>query len=307
VRRFIGLGNYVQMLGGVGLVWSPDHLVIWRILVLVIAAVLMIGPIRRHRFTIARVAAVVGLVVLAIIMGFHPGASGYWNDPDFWNALRNTLVFTACSTPLIAGLGLVMALALQSRRRGHRLYQMAFFMPYVLPISVVTLVWAYFLSPNQGLLAAILKPFGVEPIAWLFDQNTAMIAIIITTAWWTVGFNLVLFTAGLQDVDQALYEAASLDGAGRWNQFVHITLPSIRHVLLLVMIMQVIASFQIFGQVNIMTRGGPGNATDVLIRHIYQAGFRDFELGYASAMSLVLFALMLIVSVVQMRVIGQGD
>lgn len=307
VREFIGLDNYVRMLWGVNMTWSMQHLFWWRLALLVVAVALLYSPIRRRSLTGLRASGVVGLVMVAFALGFHPGENGFWNDPDFWVALKNTLVFTAVSTPLIAGVGLLMALALQGRRRGSRIYQMAFFVPYILPVSVVTLIWTYFLSPSQGLLAAMLEPFGIDPIPWLSDQRTAMLAIIITTLWWTVGFNLVLFTAGLQDVDQNLYEAASLDGAGRWSTFVHITLPSIRHVVLLVMVMQVIASFQVFGQVNIMTRGGPGKATDVLIRHIYQTGFRDFELGYASAMSLFLFALMLIVSAIQMRTIGRDD
>lgn len=117
----------------------------------------------------------------------------------------------------------------------------------------------------------------------------------------------MLFSAGLQDVDPALYEAASLDGAGPWRKFVNITLPGIRHVLLLVMVMQVIASFQVFGQVNIMTGGGPGTSTTVLIEEISQAGFQDFELGYGSAMSLFLFLVMLVISVIQMRTIGKEN
>nr|WP_281369882.1 sugar ABC transporter permease [Leifsonia psychrotolerans] len=228
-----------------------------------------------------------------------------WNDPNFWVSLQNTLLFTAVSTPIIAGLGLAMALALQGKRRGRALYQMAFFLPYVLPVSVVTLVWSYFFSPDRGLLAPFLATFGIGKIAWLSDPSFAMAAIIITTVWWTVGFNLVLFSAGLQDVDGTLYEAASLDGAGRLHTFWHITLPGLRHVMILVIITQVIASFQVFGQVNIMTGGGPGGSTRVLIQHIYEAGFRNLELGYASAVSLFLFALMLIVSIVQFKVFGR--
>lgn len=304
---FIGLDNYVRMLWGVDITWSMTHLFWWRIAILAVAIVLLYRPLVRRRITAWRIAGVLGLVALAFALGFHPGEGGFWFDPDFWTAMRNTLLFTAVSVPLIAGLGLLMALALQGGRRGSRWYQMAFFVPYILPVSVVTLIWSYFLSPTQGLLAAMLEPFGIAPIPWLSDSDTAMIAIIATTVWWTVGFNLVLFGAGLQDVDPTLYEAAALDGAGRWRQFVHVTLPGIRHVLLLVMVMQVIASFQVFGQVNIMTGGGPGTSTDVIIRHIYQAGFRDFELGYASAMSLVLFALMLVVSAIQMKFLGKGD
>lgn len=306
-REFIGLDNYVRMLGGVDIEWSMAHL-FWVRLALVLSAVLLlIGPLRRKSLTPWRVAGVLGIVALAGLLGFHPGENGFWNDPVFWTALKNTLWFTAVSTPIIAILGLVMALALQGRRRGSDWYQMAFFLPYILPVSVITLIWSYFLSPNQGLLQRLLGYFGMEPLSWLADPDLAMPVIIITTVWWTVGFNLVLFTAGLQDVDRSLYEAAALDGAGPWRKFVHVTLPGIRHVVLLVMVMQAIASFQVFGQVNIMTGGGPGTATEVVIRHIYTTGFRDFDLGYASAMSLFLFALMLIVSVVQMRFLGKDD
>lgn len=307
VREFVGLANYERMLWGVDMTWSVENLLWLRLAVVALAVVLLIGPIRQRRIGVMRSVGVVALMLTAFVLGFHPAEGGFWNDANFWVALKNTLVFTAISTPLIAGIGLLMALSLQGERRGSRIYQMAFFVPYVLPVSVVTLVWSYFLSPSQGLLAVLLRPLGIDPIPWLADQRTAMAAIIVTTIWWTVGFNLVLFAAGLQDVDPALYEAAALDGAGPWNRFVHITLPGIRHVVLLVMVMQVISSFQVFGQVNIMTRGGPGSATEVLIRHIYQTGFRDFELGYASAMSLFLFGLMLIVSVLQMRFIGRGD
>jgi multiple sugar transport system permease protein len=172
-------------------------------------------------------------------------------------------------------------------------------------VSVVTLVWSYFLSPDRGLLAPFLANFGIGPIAWLSDPSFAMAGIIITTVWWTVGFNLVLFAAGLQDIDESLYEAAALDGAGPLNKFWNITIPGLKHVLVLVIITQIISSFQVFGQVNIMTGGGPGGATRVLIQHIYEAGFRDLELGYASAVSLFLFAVMLVVSIVQLKVFGR--
>lgn len=306
-REFLGLDNFERMLWGIDITWSMTHQWVPRVILLALAVALLIRPLLRRRLTLGIGLGVAGILLIVVALGFHPAEGGFWYDPDFWVAFQNTLVFTAVSTPLIAGLGLVMALALQGNRRGARIYQMVFFLPYILPVSVVTLVWTYFLSPNQGLLAALLEPLGIDPIPWLSDPKTAMAAIIVTTVWWTVGFNLVLFSAGLQDVDPALYEAASLDGAGPWRRFVNITLPGIRHVLLLVMVMQVIASFQVFGQVNIMTGGGPGTSTTVLIQEIYQAGFRDFELGYGSAMSLFLFAVMLVISVIQMRTIGKEN
>ncbi|XBH20419.1 sugar ABC transporter permease [Jonesiaceae bacterium BS-20] len=307
LREFVGFANYERMLWGVNITWSMTHLIWLRLAILALALFLLKKPLQTRTVTAWRVVGVFSLIGLVAVLGFHPGENGFWYDPDFWVALKNTLYFTVISTPLIAGLGLIMALSLQGKRKGMRIYQMAFFLPYILPVSVVTLIWSYFLSPNQGLLQKMLSPFGIDPIAWLANPNTAMTAIIITTVWWTVGFNLVLFAAGLQDVDPSLYEAAALDGAGPWRKFTGVTLPGIQHVLLLVMVMQVIASFQVFGQVNIITGGGPGTKTKVLIQHIYQTGFRDFELGYASAVSLFLFAIMLIVSVIQLKFLGKDN
>jgi multiple sugar transport system permease protein len=124
----------------------------------------------------------------------------------------------------------------------------------------------------------------------------------MTTVWWSVGFNLVLFLAGLQDIDPHLYEAARLDGAGAWNRFRHVTVPGLSQIIVLVLVTQLIASFQVFGQVYIMTRGGPGTSTRVLIQHIYESGFRDLQLGYAAAVSLFLFVVMALVSAVQFRI-----
>ncbi|GAA3891983.1 hypothetical protein GCM10022381_37180 [Leifsonia kafniensis] len=304
-REWIGLENYVRMFWGTEMIWSLGNLVIWRVLILAGVVWLLIRPIQRRSISAGRASLVIGGALLAVVMGFHPGDGGMWNDPNFWVSLKNTLFFTVVSTPIIAGLGLLMALSLQGKRRGRGLYQMAFFLPYVLPVSVVTLVWSYFFSPDRGLLAPFLALFGIGKIAWLSDPNFAMAGIIITTIWWTVGFNLVLFSAGLQDIDETLYEAASLDGAGRLHKFWHITLPGLKHVLVLVAVTQIIASFQVFGQVNIMTGGGPGGATRVMIQHIYETGFSNLELGYASALSLFLFALMLIVSILQFKVFGR--
>lgn len=304
--RWIGLDNFERMLGGTEMTWSLGHLLPLRVVLVVTAVALAVHAGIRRRVTVSRGIGVAGLLLLAAVTGFHPGDGGYWNDPSFWKALENTLIFTAVSTPAVAGLGLIMALALQGRRRGTAIYQMAFFLPYVLPVSVVTLVWAFFLSPTAGILAPFLEQFGIAPIAWLGDPDLALAAILITTIWWTVGFNLVLFAAGLQDIDATLYEAASLDGAGAWRKFTSITLPGLNHVLILVLVTQVIASFQVFGQVNIMTRGGPGDATTVLVQHIYRAGFRDLELGYASAVSLFLFAVMAVVSIIQFRLMARN-
>ena len=293
-----GLDNYLKMFGGQNIQWSLSAQWMVRLLLLIFATY-WAWRTRRSR-TSGDIALVVSAVLVALLMGFHPGENGAWNDPRFWNAFKNTVVFTVVSTPIIAGLGLVFALLLNNpKRKTNGLYRAALFVPYVLPVSVATLIWGYLLNPSRGLIGRLSVILGREPIAWLSDPRFAMGAIIVTTVWWTVGFNMILFGAGLQDIDPALYEAAQLDGASKWQRFRHITLPGLSHVSLLVMVTQIIASFQIFGQVNIMTGGGPGNTTDVLVRYIYQTGFRDMQLGYASAMSLFLFVVMVLVSLIQ--------
>ncbi|MEP6650453.1 MAG: sugar ABC transporter permease [Lapillicoccus sp.] len=289
------------MLGGTGIGWTLGNAWVLRLVVLVVGA-LAAYRLRARR---ASMVSVVGVAVLAIaaavLLGFAPSEDGSWNDSDFWVSVRNTVVFTFISTPLLIGIGLAMALVLNNQRRGRGVYRAAFFLPYVLPISAVTLIWSYLLNPDRGLIAGFLGWFGIKGIAFLSDPNLAMPAIIATTVWWSVGFNLVLFLAGLQDIEPSLYEAAELDGAGYWQRFRHITYPGLSHVTLLVAVTQLIASFQIFGQVFIMTKGGPGTATQVVIQHIYETGFKKYQLGYAAALSVFLFVVMAAVSGIQFR------
>lgn len=304
-KKFIGSQNYTRMLWGTDIVWSPDHEWFQRLLILGITVAVAYRLWKQGATRIGSIAtAGLGLAVVTLL-GFHPGPDGAWNDPGFWISLQNTLVFTFVSTPILIGLGLGLALMLNNKRRAGGLYRAVFFLPYVLPISAVTLIWSYLLNPDRGLIAGLLGWFGVDGIAFLADPNLAMPAIIATTVWWSVGFNLVLFLAGLQDVEPSLYEAASLDGANAWHRFRHITVPGLSHVTVLVTITQLIASFQIFGQVYIMTKGGPGTSTMVLIQHIYEAGFKSYELGYAAAISVFLFIVMAAVSAIQFRLISK--
>ena len=302
-REYVGLANYRRMLWGTDMTWTLGHLPVVRVLVLVATGALVVRAVRRGAPPLLAVAVGAAGLLAAVVLGIHPAAGGAWNDPAFWSSVQHTLEFTAISTPILVALGLGMALALHGGRRGTAAYQAAFFLPYVLPISAVTLIWSYLLNPDRGLIARALGWFGVEPIAWLSSPSLAMWGIVLTTVWWSAGFNLVLFLAGLQDIDPSLYEAASLDGAGAWQKFRHITVPGLAQVSVLVSVTQLIASFQVFGQVYIMTRGGPGDSTRVLIQHIYEAGFRDLQLGYAAAVSLFLFVVMAVVSAVQFRLV----
>lgn len=308
-KQFIGLKNYVEMLGGKNITWAVTRLFGWRLLGLMIIPIVWWskarGTIKKQTVILL---SIVALALFGVLLGFAPNADGgKMNDAVFWSSFGNTLEFVLLSTPLIVGIGLLLALFLNGSGRGMAFYRTLFFAPYVFSVSVLTLIWGFLLNPQRGILAVFLSYFGVEPIAWLTDPQLAMPAIVITTLWWTMGFNMVLFLAGLQDIDPTLYEAATLDGANKWQQFVHITMPGLQRTTLLVIILQIIASFQIFGQVYIMTRGGPGGTTRVLIQYIYETGFRDFSLGYASSMSLFLFVVMFFVSFLQFRLTPQEE
>jgi len=303
-RVFIGFDNYFRMFWGSNMVWDLASMLEWRI-----AGMLLIVPIALGMRS-GRVAKVEGVLyislltgIFALLMGFHPGLDGRWNDSQFWLSFGNTVLFVALSTPLIVGFGLLLALALHRPGKWVGVLRTLFFAPYVLSVSVLTLIWAFMLNPQLGLVGELFRAIGLEPVSFLTNPALAMPAIVVTTLWWTVGFNVVLFLAGLQDIDKNLYEAANLDGAGAVKSFTNITVPGLQRTTLLVVVLQVIASFQIFGQVFIMTRGGPNGATRVSIQHIYESGFRDLELGYASAMSVFLFLVMVAFSAIQFRLL----
>jgi multiple sugar transport system permease protein len=309
LNKFIGFENYTDMLWGTNITWSITHLLIWRLLGLALVALVIWAATRGSMKKGSAIWLSVALVaIFGVALGINAqGEGSRLNDATFWTSFGNTLKFVLLSTPLIVGVGLLLALFLNRSEKSAGLYRTLFFAPYVFSVAVLTLIWGFLLNPQSGILAAFLSIFGIEPIPWLTDPQLAMPAIVITTLWWTMGFNMVLFLAGLQDIDPSIYEAATIDGAGAWSQFLHITIPGLQRTILLVIILQIIASFQIFGQVFIMTRGGPGGTTRVLIQYIYESGFRDFQLGYAAAMSLFLFVVMLIVSYVQFRVTPQED
>lgn len=309
LRQFIGLDNYGEMFGGSGLTWDLTHLAVWRViglLALVGTAVAAARGALNRRAAITLGALLV--LVFGVLLGIHPGPDGAWNDALFWGSFGNTLLFVILSTPTIVGIALALAIVLSRSGRLVGLLRAAFFAPYVLSVAVLTLIWGFLLNPDLSILTQALEFIGLEPVSWLTDPSLALPAIVVVTLWWTMGFNLVLFIAGLQDIEPSLYEAASLDGATAWEKFRHVTLPGLRRTVVLVTVLQVIASFQIFGQVFILTRGGPANSTRVLIQSIYESGFREFRLGYAAAQSLFLFVVMLGVSAVQLRLLrGEDD
>jgi len=309
LNKYVGLDNYTTMLWGTNITWNVQHLFGWRLAGL-LTVPLMWWAVARDSMKRQNAVwlSVMAVVIFGGVLGINAQAEGArLSDSVFWTSFGNTLKFVVLSTPLIVGVGLLLALFLNRSEKSAGFYRTLFFAPYVFSVAVLTLIWGFLLNPQSGILAAFLSNFGIEPIPWLTSPQLAMPAIVITTLWWTMGFNMVLFLAGLQDIDPSLYEAATLDGAGTWSQFRHITIPGLERTILLVIILQIIASFQIFGQVFIMTRGGPGGTTRVLIQYIYESGFRDFQLGYAAALSLFLFVVMLLVSYFQFRFTPQED
>lgn len=223
----------------------------------------------------------------------------------FWKALGATFRFVVLAVPLTVLLGLLIAVGIEAvPARRQAFYRAAYFLPTLITISVAGLLWRWFFNDEFGLFNALLAPLGIK-VPWLTDTSWAMRSIVIMTLWWTVGGPVVIFLAGLQQIPGHYHEAASLDGANSWQRFRHITLPLLRPVLVFVVIMSVIGSFQVFGQTFIITQGGPELSTRVMVQYIYETAFNNYRMGYAAAMSWLLFALIAGFSLVQIRLLRE--
>jgi multiple sugar transport system permease protein len=208
----------------------------------------------------------------------------------------HTLWFTILTTPPLIVLALVFALLAERARRARWFFRLAFFLPYILPSAVVALIWIWMYTPALGLLTRTMTALGFAEPNWLGDPDWAMVSLAVTTVWWTLGFNFVLYLAGLQDIPRDLYEASAIDGAGPWQQIRMITLPLLSRTTSLVVVLQIIASMKVFDQMYIMTQGGPNFATRSLLEYVFDVGFTDFRSGYAAAASTLFFVAVLVVS-----------
>jgi multiple sugar transport system permease protein len=214
--------------------------------------------------------------------------------PLFWTALKNTVFFVAVGGPLSAAASLAAALMVNSKlTRFKPFFRSAYFAPWVTTLVAVALVWRYIYHPQYGLLNAALGVVGIGPIDWLGDPDWAMPSIILLSVWKNFGYNMLVFLAGLQSIPEELYEAASLDGAGAWRRFRHITLPMLGPTFVFVGVVTMIASFQIFSEPYVMTQGGPLKSTTTLVLLMYEQGFRWWRLGLSAAIAVVLFLLTL--------------
>jgi multiple sugar transport system permease protein len=220
--------------------------------------------------------------------------------PDFWSAMWHTLQFTLYTTPPLVILAFIFAVLTNRVRRGQWFFRLAFFLPYILPSATISLIWVFVFTPATGLWAYMQQLLGMTPgNGILANPNTAMIGIAIATVWWTLGFNFVLYIAGLQEIPRELYEAAAVDGASNWAQIRYITLPLLSRTTTLVLLLQIIASLKIFDQVYLMTSGGPGISTQVALGLITGTAFTDDRVGAASAASVLLFILIVAVAVIR--------
>jgi multiple sugar transport system permease protein len=223
-------------------------------------------------------------------------------DAVFIRSLVNTIVFTAVIVPVQGGLALLLALLINSRARGTNVFRAIYFVPVVMSMVVISLLWRFIYSPQGGLLNGIIGTLtlgAVKPVDWLGDVGTALPAVMLMSMWQAVGFQMVIWLAGLQTIPSHLYEAAALDGAGRWAEFKHVTWPGLRNTAVFVFITITIAAFGLFTQIDVMTRGGPLDATSTVIFQAVEQGFRKQDIAYGSAISVVFFVLVLVVALVQ--------
>jgi ABC-type sugar transport system permease subunit len=227
------------------------------------------------------------------------------HDSLFWLALRNTVWFVLLTLPTGVALSLALALAVNTRLRGMTLFRSAYFLPFIVSMVAVAVVWRWVYNPDFGLLNWLLGRLGVAKVAWLSNSTTAMPAVAAMFVWKNLGWNMTLFLAGLQGIPGHLYEAAALDGAGRWQQFRHVTWPLLAPTTFFVTVTTVIGNFQVFDAVYLMTQGGPGRSTEVYIYLLYNQGFRFFNMGYAAAMAWVLCLILAVLILEQFRVLGR--
>lgn len=223
------------------------------------------------------------------------------SDQFFWTALKNTCFYTLLYVPGGLILSLSAALFLNRNKRFVGIFRTLFYLPVLSSTVATATLWFWILNPKLGLLNGILELFGINGPAWLYDSKLAMISVVMMSLWAGFGTNMMIFLSGLKGVPGVLYEAARVEGANAWQMFFKITLPSITKTTFLVSTMLIISSFQVFDQAFVLTEGGPGNATITLVYYIYNNGFNNLDMGYASSISIVLFIIIFIFSIINQK------
>jgi multiple sugar transport system permease protein len=225
------------------------------------------------------------------------------DSPEFWSVLKNTVIYTVGTVPLNMGLSLVVAYFLNKKIIGKKVLRTAFFAPVIMSSVAAAVIWRWVFEPNFGMFNYVLGWFGIPSVNWLNDPTAAMFALIVMGVWKTFGVNMVLFSAGLQGIPDHYYEAAEIDGAGRWRKFWNITLPLLSPTTFFILVMSIIGSFQVFDTVYVLTSGGPLGSTKVMVFYLYEQAFKFFDMGYASAVAYALFAIVFVLTLMQAKLL----
>lgn len=228
------------------------------------------------------------------------------HDPVFATSLMNTFKVTLMIVPPLTIIALLLAIALNRAGKGAALVRGVFFSSAVLSVTIVTLIWRFMLAPDAGLLGYLANAVGADPLPFLSDAQLVLPALAITTIWWSVGFPMLLFLAGLQQIPEDMYEAAALDNSSKWTTFWRITVPSLRRTLVLVVMLQTAAQLQLFGQSQLLTAGGPSGASRTAVLFLFETAFGQWQLGYTSAAAEVLFLIILAVTITQYWATGRA-
>jgi multiple sugar transport system permease protein len=225
-----------------------------------------------------------------------------FEDPLFWTALKNTFYYVFAATPLSIAVSLSAAILLNSKLIKYKaIFRLSYFIPVITSLVAVAIVWRFIYHPRFGILNYFLGFFGINPIDWLGSPDWAMPAIILMSIWKNFGYNMIIFIAGLQNIPEYLYEAAELEGAGKWQQFKTITLPMLAPTTVFIGLITMIGFFQLFAEPYVMTQGGPLNSTISIVHYMYQEGFRWWNMGYSASLAFVLFIIILIGTLIQFK------
>src|SRR5919107_2146583 len=233
-------------------------------------------------------------------LGDFVGVSNYADvlgSGDFWASMWHSVLFTLLTTPFLVLLPMLFAVLASRIARGQWFFRLAFFAPYVVPSSAVCLIFAFMYTPETGLITNAFGWFGLTAPDFFGSTSGAWFAVVLLTLWWTFGFNFILYTAALQEISEEVYEAASIDGAGPWQQIKSITVPLLRPTIGLVLMLQILSSLKVFDQIYILLAGGPNYTTRPVIEYIYDTGFTSYRGGYAAAATMVYFVILGAVSV----------
>jgi len=262
---------------------------------LVLYILFLIGPV-----LIGVLISVFNTTTVKSGLGSWVGISNYADvlaNKDFWASMWHSVLFTLLTTPLLVLLPMLFAILASRMVRNQWFFRLAFFAPYVVPSSAVCLIFAFMYTPQTGLITNAFSWVGLTAPSFFGTTSGAWLAVVLLTLWWTFGFNFILYTAAIQELSEEVYEAASIDGAGPWQQIKWVTIPQLRPTMSLVLILQVLASLKVFDQIYILLAGGPAYSTRPVIQYIYDTGFTAYRGGYAAAATMVYFVILVLVSV----------